>query len=200
MNVDDNDRGETFAVISPDGTRMLLSKGTSAELWDIENHQKLLTQLGRSYRGEPLVAFSPDGKYIASSIPYDQKVTFYDALTGAILCKHEIDGNLEITSLSISKDSARILISFDTGNTVIGHIAEPYTSMHVVDTIPPVHTMVQPWRQVSPWFEDKRKNLLYFPETVERLWARMGSNLRGLILELKTGEVALTGGRVTYSM
>ncbi|EGN96856.1 hypothetical protein SERLA73DRAFT_185057 [Serpula lacrymans var. lacrymans S7.3] len=76
-----------------------------------------------------------------------------------------------------------------TGNTVIGHIAEPYTSMHIVDTIPPIPTMAQLLLPMSPWFKDKGKNLIYLPETVQRLWARMGSDPRGLILELKTGEI-----------
>jgi WD40 repeat protein len=98
------------ARYSPDGRR--IASGSDAQekairIWDAENGRVLQTITGQGGRIQAL-AYSPDGKKIASNAPEDKAVKIWDAETGRLVRSIPVEDNGGVFSLAWSPDGKRL--------------------------------------------------------------------------------------------
>ena len=105
-------------AFSPDGKRVLTgSEDKTAKLWDAETGQEIRTFRFGGHTGRVLsVAFSPDGKHIATDGSLG--AFLWDAETGALLRTFLGHSDL-VTSVAFSPDGKRILTGSGYGTAQI---------------------------------------------------------------------------------
>ncbi|WP_017717697.1 WD40 repeat domain-containing serine/threonine protein kinase [Kamptonema formosum] len=101
-------------TLSPDGTLLALGGERDIYLWDLRSGQ-FLRQLSGHGNSVCSVAFSPDGKILASGIS-DKTVRLWDVATGSQLRQLSGHGN-SVNSVAFSPDG-KILASVSGDNTV----------------------------------------------------------------------------------
>lgn len=119
-------------AFSPDGKTIATSGHPKARIWDVVTHKEI-----RSVEGWGCLAFSSDGKMLATGTMHQGEVSWWDTGTGKKL--HSVSGQMEIFSLAFSPDG-KILAGGDTRGQVTGG------RVHVWDvaTGEERHTLAQP--------------------------------------------------------
>ncbi len=93
----------TSIVFSPDGKRVATNSGESAKIWDVFTGKEILILTGHKDRVN-CVAFSPDGKWLATG---DKKARIWDTATGGEVLT--LDGHIfSIESVAYSPDGKRL--------------------------------------------------------------------------------------------
>ncbi|MEU2629246.1 WD40 repeat domain-containing protein [Kitasatospora sp. NPDC007106] len=103
------DAGEATGLFSPDGRILAMNQGADVLLWDVSTGTLLGTLTGGHTRGVLDMAFSPDGRMIATG-GHDAKLILWDVATRATLATWERDG--DVNAVAFSPDG-RILAAGD---------------------------------------------------------------------------------------
>jgi WD40 repeat protein len=110
------------AVFSPDGKRLACGWDKTIRVWDVETGQEVLSLVGHTDHVNS-VAFSPDGKWLASSAMFDRTLRVWDAANGhewLILRGH----TSAVYSVAFSPDSKRLASASGDGTVKIWRIAD----------------------------------------------------------------------------
>src|SRR5262249_24567499 len=109
------DREQVSAVAySPDGKRVTLADAISTiSFWDASNGKELLRFKGHKGRIGQL-AFSLDGKYLATASSADGLVRIWDAANGAKMGSLPVDTN-GVNGVSFSPDGTKLAVGANSG-------------------------------------------------------------------------------------
>jgi WD40 repeat protein len=91
---------------SPDGARIAIATETSIQIWDASTGNLLLTYHGQ-LQGNAILAWSPNGRYIASSGLNDPTVQVWDITNGNLSLTYK-GHTAAVTAIAWSPDSRRI--------------------------------------------------------------------------------------------
>lgn len=105
LNIE-NANCKSVIVFSPDGKRVVAASNENVLVWDVETGEILLRLVGHKHSVNS-VAFSPDGKCIASSALYDA-VIVWDAFTGSELLRIKYNA-YKVNSVAFSPDGKKIV-------------------------------------------------------------------------------------------
>ena len=159
-------------AFSPDGRRVLTGDQDATRLWDVETGKELLSLA----IGAPVMAFSPDGKYIATTAGSgtgDGSIRLWDAHTGNPL--HTLDARaVQVYSVAFSSDGKHLL-SIAPRSQIIWDVqsGRPSTSLKAASkTIPKLTNAV-----LSP---DEKQILAAGPRNAYVLDAKTGKELHTL--------------------
>jgi WD40 repeat protein/class 3 adenylate cyclase len=128
--------GVGHVLFTPEGSRLATGAGDGlVRLWDAASGQELLTITAASQvSGDPsfvlFMAFSPDGKILATTAWGESEVKFWDSALGAelfILSDPEWFGvapgiDLVVNEIVFSPDGTRLAINLGSGETGLGRI------------------------------------------------------------------------------
>nr|BFD94127.1 TIR domain-containing protein [Kitasatospora sp. Xyl93] len=103
------DAGEATGLFSPDGRILAMNQGADVLLWDVSTGTLLGTLTGGHTRGVFDMAFSPDGRMIATG-GHDAKLILWDVEKRTTLATWERDG--DVNAIAFSPDG-RILAAGD---------------------------------------------------------------------------------------
>jgi WD40 repeat protein len=147
----------------------LASGDTTVRLWDVTSRAWKQTLRGHSL-WVSAVAFSPDGKVLASA-SNDKTVRLWDAITGAQ--KQTLRINITITSLLFSEDGQYLKTNRGDLSLNSVHQEQSLRGISVDDD--------------SEWVTQDGQNLLWLPEDYRATCSALFDNL--LVLGHKSGQV-----------
>ena len=170
-------------LFSPDG-RTFAAQGDrgSVFLWDVQTGAHKRTLWGHYGSGilynTDTLAFSPDSKYLASSVMFDWFVRVWDVETGET--KHKLPYHAFLSTADFSPDGTTIATGEDfrirlwdaqTGNLkrIIG---EPGYAVHSIDYSPDGKTLVtvRPNADVEVWDVDSGELIRTLDHSPQRAW------------------------------
>ncbi|HSL46822.1 MAG TPA: BTAD domain-containing putative transcriptional regulator [Anaerolineales bacterium] len=107
-------------VFSPEGTRLAITSGDEAQIWDFFEEEKLLTLTGHANVIDG-INFSEDGSRLATA-SYDGTARVWDAVTGAELLR--LAGHAgSLFSVAFSPDGLHLVTGSDDGTARIWDIS-----------------------------------------------------------------------------
>ena len=110
-----------FAVFSPDAERVATSGiGPSISIWDVRSGKKIVS-LAAKTENVFTVAFSPDGKKLASVYDNDRTLKSWDTTTGQELSSLKADNKLSYR-IAFSPDGTTLAAACDNGNVILWNI------------------------------------------------------------------------------
>ena len=120
------------AAFSPDGSRVVTaSADDTARIWDADTGDQLvaMTAFGphhRMYEQHAAVAFSPDGKLLATAAEFEGDATLWNAATGDRVTTLE-GSKSDLTDLAYSVDGRFLVTSYLSGSVRLwdGHSGRP---------------------------------------------------------------------------
>ena len=111
--------GVLSLVFSPDGNSLVVgSQRPDAEIWDVST-RKLVGHLEGHIDWVTHVAYSPDGRYIATTRPQSTQVYLWDAQTQQLIRTWRNGDEGEIQKLLFSSDSQRLYVGTQIWNWAV---------------------------------------------------------------------------------
>ena len=151
-------------AFSPDGSRLATSsRDLTAEVWDATSGEELLTlsqaghgdgEFGAGFRGIMAVAFSPDGKRLATA-GADGTAIMWDAATGQALLTFSNQG-IAITNVALSPDGTRLVTASDSDAESLQAISK----MWDISTGKELFTVTLEWRAWGAAFSPDGRRLV----------------------------------------
>jgi WD40 repeat protein/serine/threonine protein kinase/Flp pilus assembly protein TadD len=107
------------AALSPDGRAVAIASGAEARVWSITSGNPLTPPL--AHQGEiAAIAFSPDGRYVATG-GYDARTRVWDAARGTLVSSPFVHESY-VTSLAFSPDGNRLATGEGSGDTRVWEV------------------------------------------------------------------------------
>lgn len=109
--------GDVFrSALSSDGKILVVGAGNTIYLWDLVNHRQLGNPIQAHSENISALAFSPDGRIIASAAQQENVVVFWDAGTQQQLGEPIKGVNDDINDIAFSPDGNLIAVAGETTN------------------------------------------------------------------------------------